>query len=68
MNERTIDFGRGDDLEQIRDKFETIAGDWDGEETRFTSGGEMYTEEQAHQASEIVEKIDELTDLIKNFQ
>ena len=54
-------------LKDLKEHFETIAGDWDGVETRFTSGGEIYTEEQAQQASEIVEKIVELEELIKNF-
>mgnify|MGYP001579337612 CR=1 FL=1 len=54
-------------LKDLKEHFKTIVGDWDGEETRFTSGGDMYTEEQAHQANEIVEKINELEELIKSF-
>ena len=56
-----------DYLDKLREEYETLAGDWNGEDPSFQSGGEIYHEEDAGIASEIVEKIDELKELLANF-
>lgn len=54
-------------LEVIRKEVEPIASDWNGEDDRYISNGLEYTEEDAHIAMEILEKLDELEELIKSL-
>lgn len=54
-------------LDIRREQYEEFAGDWNGEDDKFISGGELFNEEDAQLASDIVEKIDELKELFKEF-
>lgn len=54
-------------LEEVRKDLETIAGDWNGKDDRFLSGGDGYAEEDAHIAGEGVELIDKLLPVLDNF-
>lgn len=54
-------------LLEIKDEALTISGDWNGKDENFISGGDSYSEDHAHKAGEIVEKVEELTRLINQF-
>ena len=47
-------------LNNIKKKVETVAGDWNGEDLTFISGGRTFTEEQAQVATETVDLIKRL--------
>ncbi len=50
----------GQDLYHLKNEFEKIQGSWNGEDSQFTCEGELYHEDHATAAGDIVEKIDEL--------
>lgn len=54
-------------LEQIKEKFGTISGDWNGEDSRFTSGGITYADDAAVLAKDILDAVDNLEDLLEQF-
>lgn len=58
----------GFDLTKIREEMEGIAGGWNGEDSQFIHEGELYHEDDATQALDIVEAIDALQDLLDNFR
>lgn len=47
-------------MEQLKKDMERIAGDWNGEDERYISGGDVYTEEHAHIATEILDHIEKI--------
>lgn len=47
-------------LEYLKKEAEQIAGDWNGEDERFVSGGETFFAEHAQVATELLEKIKEI--------
>ena len=63
----TLQNDEKDYLDKLREEYEEISGGWNGEDEQFTSGGNIYHEEDAHIAKDIVEKIDELKELLANF-
>jgi len=55
-------------LQEIKDEYNTIAGDWNGKDETFNSGGDSYSEDQAHAADQIVEQAEILQRLLNEFQ
>lgn len=55
------------DLLSLRKHAEEIASGWNGEDGQYIVGGEIYTEEAATCAGEVVEKIDELLPLLEEL-
>lgn len=45
-------------MQELKQKFSKIAGDWNGEDDTFTSEGVKYTEFQARHAQDIVDLIE----------
>lgn len=56
-----------DNLEEAKKSLETIAGDWNGEDAQFQSGGVPYSEDDAHAASDGVDLIDQLLPILNTF-
>ena len=54
-------------LKDLDEKFGTISGDYNGKDNKFISGGEIYHEEQASIADDIVGKINDINELIELF-
>jgi hypothetical protein len=55
-------------LEQLKEQYSQIAGDWNGEDKSFQSGGTVYTEDEALLATDIVDAIDHLENLLADFK
>ena len=53
---------------EIKDEYNTIAGDWNGKDESFTSGGSEYSQDQAHMALQIVEQAEILQRLLNEFK
>ena len=64
--EATVAFA-GQDLSTLREYMEGIAGSWNGSDEKFSFEGEVFHEDDAGSATEIVEKIDELQEMLNNF-
>lgn len=64
--ERVIKFE--DKLAELKKKFQTISGDWNGEDESFQSGGIPYTEEHARQAQDIVDLIGNIENEEKDYE
>ena len=54
MDERFI-APLSNDIRQLWSEAEVIAGDWNGESSRYTSGGEVYNEDDASLYREIAD-------------
>lgn len=55
------------DLLSLRKHAEEIASGWNGKDDTFMVGGELYSEEAATCAGEVMEKIDELLPLLEEL-
>ena len=51
-------------LEELREEQADISSGWNGKDEKFTVNGDTYTEEDAHQAEEIVDRCIELLKLL----
>lgn len=51
-------------LKQIREDTESFIGSWNGEDDKFIHDGEIYHEADVHLGEEILEKLDELEELL----
>ena len=47
-------------IDWLKKEAEGIAGAWNGEDDQFNYEGETYTEDEAHMAEELLEKIKEV--------
>ncbi len=54
-------------LTQMKKRYQTIASDWNGKDTTFHSGGIQYTEDQAQIATDIVDALENVENLIDTF-
>lgn len=52
-------------LEQIKERAENLMSSWSGEETTFMHEGDIYNEEDVSTCEEIVQKVNELQELLK---
>ena len=57
----------GQDLGTLKSYFEGIISSWNGEDSWFMHEGERFHEDSVGQAQEIIEKIDELQEILNNF-
>ena len=55
------------DLSTLRNQMSEISGGWNGSDDKFQAGGEVYTEEDAHLANDIVGKCNELEELLHQW-
>jgi len=62
-NEATLGFA-GLDLAHLRKWAYDISSSWNGEDDKFMHDGSIYSEDVASGASDVVEKIDELQELL----
>lgn len=54
-------------LENVKKQMEEIAGDWNGEDASFISGGNLYDEADADMAQEIADQCGNLIELLADF-
>lgn len=66
--EKALKQARKENLKKLKEEYETIASDWNGEDERFMSGGCIYHEDDADTAKEIVEAIEKIEEFIKEFE
>lgn len=45
-------------MQELKERYKTIAGDWNGSDDFYVSGGNRYTEFQAQEAKDIVDLIE----------
>lgn len=57
----------GQDLNGIKRYMENLRGSWNGEDSKFMHEGEIYHEDHVSAAEEIIEKIDQLQELLNEF-
>ena len=55
------------DLIELRDDMERIAGDWNGDDDQFSSGGILYTADAAECAGDIAEKCRQILGLLEEM-
>lgn len=55
-------------LSWLESEAETIASAWNGEDECFAADGVVYTEDQAHAAKELCDKLSEVRELIDELQ
>lgn len=55
------------EIEKVKKEMQEIVGGWNGKDERFQVGGIAYHEDHVSTAEEIVEKCEELLELIKEF-
>jgi|TARA_Y100000310_G_scaffold270565_1_gene284483 hypothetical protein len=54
-------------LKELKNFMDEIASGWNGKDDRFTAGGVVYDEDDAHAADEISDKAKELIKLLEEF-
>jgi hypothetical protein len=54
-------------LQKIKKELEEIAGGWNGEDEKFSVGGIVYHEEDAHNAGEAIVIIERLEEILKTL-
>ena len=57
----------GMDLGTVKRYMESVRGSWNGEDAKFLHEGEVYHEDHVGIAEDIIEKIDELQELLNEF-
>lgn len=63
-----MNMGEWANVKDIGEEMGKISGSWNGKDDTFTCGGEIYHEEDAHIADEIVGKCRELMELLEYFK
>lgn len=58
----------GSDLKTIREEMEGVQGAWNGEDSQFMHEGELYHEDDASAAGDIIEKIDALQEELNEWR
>lgn len=56
------------ELASLRVRAENLAGSWNGDNSTFIHEGEIMSEEDATNATDVVEKVDELLELLEEFK
>lgn len=56
-----------DQIENIRKQFSSIVSAWNGKDATFYFEGEQYTEDDADVAGDIVDKCDELKQVLEEY-
>ena len=55
------------DLQKLKSDAEEIAGSWNGEDDKFIADGDIYTEDDAHIAIDIMETCERLEGLLDEW-
>lgn len=54
-------------LDWVQERAEAIASSWNGKDSKYTVEGDIYTEDDAHLAAELLEKLAEVRVLLKEL-
>lgn len=57
----------GVDLSAMKKYLEALRSSWNGEDAQFSHEGQLFHEDDVSNAEEIIEKIDELQEMLNNF-